>query len=357
MRVLPVSFAVARPPFGLAMLLCMLAALQPTAGYAADGEGTVDDDGFFDLGWLDRTQANASARANSLAGRVDRFFGVERSDLEAAYSSLRFGTEMRWTEGDGFEPRVRLRGRLYLPRVNERISLIFSEDKGEGASYYSQNELLNEPQSTRVNLEVNLSETDKHRFDYRIGLRSNLKLRTSVRYRFEDALSENMLHRLSETVYFIDDQGFGSFTQYQIDRELNDVSLIRWSNEVRAEEDLHGLEWSTSLNHVSSYDSNFAMIYFASASGLSDNNFVSRYQVGARLRRSIARPWLFLEVSPAYRWDKLDALQRREGQFFASIRLEMAIGRVDSAARNLRPNIGPDIGPDADDLPANSENR
>jgi hypothetical protein len=343
MRALPVSLQATRPSSLSALLLCLLSALLPAASDAADAEEAVSDDGFFDLGWLDRTQANASRRANSLAGRLDRFFGVERSDLEAAYSSLRFGTEMRWTEGEGFEPRVRLRGRLYLPRVNERISLIFSEDKGEGASYYAENELLNEPQSTRVNLEVNLSETDKHRFDYRIGLRSNLKLRTSVRYRYEDALSENTLHRLSETVYFIDDQGFGSFTQYQVDRELNDVSLIRWSNEVRAEEDLDGVEWSTSLNHVSSYDNNLAMIYFVSASGLSDNNFVSRYQVGARLRRSIARPWLFLEVAPAYRWDKLDALQRREGQFFASIRLEMAIGRVDTAARTVRPNIGPDV--------------
>jgi hypothetical protein len=340
-----------------ALLLCLSMALVPAMARAADAaaadeaadiEAAADDDDFFGLGWLDRTQASASRRANSLAGRVDRFFGVERSDLEAAYSSLRFGTEFRYTEGDGIEPRVRLRGRLHLPRVNERISLIFSEDKGEGASYYSQNELLNEPQSTRVNLEVNLSETDKHRFDYRIGLRSNLKLRTSVRYRYEDELTENLMHRLSETVYFIDDQGFGSFTQYQVDRELNDVSLIRWSNEFRAEEDLDGIEWSTSLNHVSSYDANLAMIYFVSASGLSDNDYVSRYQIGARLRRSIARPWLFLEVSPAYRWDKLDALQRREGQFFASIRLEMAIGRVDTAARNIRPSIGQEEPPQND---------
>lgn len=317
--------------FAAASVLVLLAGLHPARSHAAEAEDP-DNDGFFGLGWLDQTQATASRRADSLANRVDRFFGVERSDLEAAYSSLRFGTEMRYTEGDGFEPRVRLRGRLHLPRVDERISLIFSEDKGEGSSYYSQNELLNEPQSTRVNLEVNLSESATDRFDFRIGLRSNLKLRTSVRYRYENDLTENMLHRLSETVYFIDGQGFGSFTQYQIDRALNDVSLVRWSNEFRAEEDLDaGVEWSTSLNHVSSYDNNLAMIYFVSMSGLSENDYVSRYQVGTRFRRSIARPWLFLEISPAYRWDKLGENLRREGQFFASVRLEMAIGRLDSS--------------------------
>lgn len=342
MRVLAASALASALPSSLrasrsTALLFSLLALLPVTVFAAEPESEGDKeaaesasrDGFFGLGWLDATQANFSNRANSLANRVDRFFGSERSDLEAAYSSLRLGTEFRHTEAEGVETHLRLRGRLYLPRVNDRISLIFSEDKGEGSDYYAENEILNEPQSTRVNLEVNLGADDNHRFDFRIGLRSNLKLRTSVRYRYENALSENMLHRLSETVYFIDGTGLGSFTQYQVDRALNDVSLIRWSNEFRAEKDLHGLEWSTSLNHVSSYDNNLAVIYFVSMSGLSQNDYVSRYQIGTRFRRSIARPWLFLEVSPAYRWDKLAENQRREGEFFALVRLEMAIGRLD----------------------------
>ena len=319
-----------------ALLLSLLALVQPSVLLAADAERATNDqreevsgDGFFGLGWLDATQANFSNRANSLANRVDRFFGSERSDLEAAYSSLRLGTEFRWTEAEGVDTHLRLRGRLYLPRINDRISLIFSEDKGEGSDYYSENEILNEPQSTRVNLEVNLGSTDKHRFDFRVGLRSNLKLRTSVRYRYENPLSENMLHRLSETVYFIDGIGLGSFTQYQIDLALTDVSLIRWSNEFRAEKDLGGVEWGTSLNHVSSYDNKFAMIYFASMGGLSQNDYVGRYQVGARFRHSIARPWLFLEFSPAYRWNKLAENLPREGEVFASVRLEMAIGKLD----------------------------
>ena len=322
-------FLASAQPSASALLLFLLALAQPTTLLAADAEASPSTDGFFGLGWLDRTQAFTSGRADALANRVDRFFGSERSDLEAAYSSLRFGTELRYTEAEGFDPRVRLRGRLHLPRIDDRISLIFSEDKGEGSSYYSENDLLNEPQSTRVNLEVNLSESATDRFDFRIGLRSNMKLRTSVRYRYEKELTENTLHRLSETVYFIDGTGLGSFTQYQVDRALNDVSLIRWSNEFRAQEDFDGIEWGTSLNHVSSFDDDFAMIYFIGMSGLSDNAYISRYQIGARLRRNIARPWLFLEISPAWRWDKLTQDQRREGEFFAYVRLEMAIGKLD----------------------------
>jgi hypothetical protein len=307
--------------------LTVMTVLVPLAARAADNDGE-DDNGFFGLGWLDQTQASFSGRADTLAGRLDRMFGVERSDLEAAYSSLRLGTELRYEEGEGIEPRVRLRGTLHLPRVNERLSLIFSEDKGEGASYYSQNELLNKPQSTRVNLELNLSETDRHRFDFRVGLRSNLKLRTSVRYRFEDELGDRMVQRLSETVYFIDDQGFGSFTQYQIDRELNSTALLRWSTEMRAQEDLDTLEWGTSLNHVSTYANNLAMSYYARMGGTTDQNYVGEYQIGMRLRRSILRPWLFVELSQGYGWEKVTEDGHREGSVFGGIRLEMAIGRL-----------------------------
>ncbi|MGV3592152.1 MAG: hypothetical protein ACO1PZ_10725, partial [Gammaproteobacteria bacterium] len=71
---------------------------QSTAALAADNEEDdgISGDGFFGLDWLDRTQAFTSSRADALANRVDRFVGGERSDLEAAYSSLRFGTEFRY---------------------------------------------------------------------------------------------------------------------------------------------------------------------------------------------------------------------------------------------------------------------
>lgn len=312
--------------FAPSKLLVLSLALLPLTSVLA-AEDVLTEKGFFGLGWLDQTQAYTSGRADALAGELDRVFGVERSDLEAAYSSLRLATELRYFEGEGVKPHLRLRGTLHLPRVDERISLIFSEDKGEGASYYTQNDLLNEPQSTRVNVEVNLRERDKYRFDFRVGLRSNLKLRTSMRYRYEDDLSDDLLHRLSQTVYFIDDQGFGSFTQYQFDYALNDASLLRWSNELRAEEDLDGVEWATSFNHVSRYTNNLAISYFARMAGTSSDSYVARYQVGMRMRRNIGRPWLFLELSPGYSWDKVAPTAARDGSMFASIRLEMAIGR------------------------------
>jgi hypothetical protein len=312
-------------PLLATLLLCLLPA---TPASAQDAEASNDTDGFFGLGWLDQTQAFSSNRADALASDLDRFFGVERSDLEAAYSSLRLIPELRWEEG-GAEPRLRLRGRLHLPRIDERLSLIFSEDQGEGTSYYTQNPIFNEPQSTRVNVEVNLREREKYRFDFRVGLRSSLKLRTSVRFRYESDVSQGLNNRLSQTFYFIDGKGYGSFTQYQLDHSLSSDSLLRWSTEYRHEEKLLGDEWGTSVSWLSRINSNGGLSYFARMGANTDQDYIGIYQVGLRLRQNIARPWLFWEFSPGYQWEKTSEFTPRNGGLFAIVRLEMAIGRYD----------------------------
>jgi hypothetical protein len=293
-----------------------------------------EDDGFFGLGWLDQTQAASSNQANALARRIDRYFGTERSDLEAAYSSLRLITQTSWDHANGSDFRVSLRGTVHLPQLNERLRLVFSDDRGEGTTYYNQNNVLTQQQtSTRANLEVNLGESDYSRFDFRVGLRSNLKLRSSVRWRYERPFAENYVTRLSQTLYFIDSTGYGSFTQLQFDRILTESTLLRWSSEFRAQEDLAGNEWASALEYTVLGENSGGISYFLRLTGNSAHPDVDTYQVGFRLRQNILRPWLFWELTPGYSWVKEvpelpeDPWQPYQSGFFAAVRLEMAIGR------------------------------
>jgi len=95
-------------------------------------ENTLPERGSFGLGWLDQSQAAASNYVNSFAKTVDRFFGEPRSDLEAAYSTLRISTEFFWHQTNHSDNKLRIRGKIHLPLANERISLLFTEDEGEG---------------------------------------------------------------------------------------------------------------------------------------------------------------------------------------------------------------------------------
>jgi len=150
----------------LGLLVCLVTSLallaSPFASAADNGQMEEINEnvpGVFGLGWLDRTQSFASDSANALANQLDRFFGVQRSDIESAYSALRVTATESWNDIDDFDSGLRLRGKVHLPRINERISLIFSEEDGDGTSYYSGNNAsVAQQETTRVNLEVNLAD-------------------------------------------------------------------------------------------------------------------------------------------------------------------------------------------------------
>ena len=308
-------------------LLCSLPVL--CAGADPDNsEPTAEEPpAVFGLGWLDSTQAIATDSANGLAVRLDRFFGVQRSDIEAAYSSLRLTTIQSWNDIDDFDSGVRLRGSVHLPRINERISLIFSEEDGDGTAYYTQNAAsISEQNTTRLNLEVNLTEQSKHRLFFRFGMRSNLKGRVSFRYRYEPVEEKPTINRFTQSVYFKDGKGFGSFTRYQLDHVFTDGGLLRWTNDVRFEETYTGAEYTSSLEYLQLRSEKTAVSWYGRVNGLTSPGYIASYDLGMRLRKNIHREWLFMELEPGYTWRKDAWNLEREGTPYVFLRLEMAIG-------------------------------
>lgn len=316
-------------------LFCLGLLALPASAQDVENEESVpgeEENLPFGLGWLDETQAIASERANSVADQIDRFFGAPRSDLEAAYSSLRLTVINSWSEIEGVESDLRLRGRVHLPRLNERLSLIFSEDEGDGSSYYQRGGITQQTQQdTRVNLEFNFFDRVRDRLDFRLGMSSSLKGRVSARYRHEHPFGDDWLHRFTETVYFKDGgPGFGSLTRYQLEKQLSDTALFRWDNDVKFEESFDGSEWNSSLNYITRRSDSTGVIYYVRISGLTDPDYLAAHDIGVRIRRNIYRPWLFVEVEPGYTWQKeADDLPREESPFIF-VRFEMAIGRLDN---------------------------
>lgn len=281
----------------------------------------------FGIGWLDQTQSFASDSANALANQLDRFFGVQRSDIEAAYSALRLTSIESWNEIDGLDSGLRLRGKVHLPRINERISLIFSEEDGDGTSYYTRNSAsITQEETTRVNLEVNIAEQKAHHLYFRVGLRSGLKGRASMRYRYEPVSQGKTVNRFTQSLYFKDGDGLGTFSRYQLDRVLNESSLIRWTNDVRFEESYTGAEYTSSLEFLQLRPNQTATSWYARINGETSPGYVVSYDLGFRLRKNISREWLFVEIEPGYTWRKEALNLPRQGTPYIVLRLEMAIG-------------------------------
>ncbi|MBR9912097.1 MAG: hypothetical protein GYB33_17285 [Gammaproteobacteria bacterium] len=283
-----------------------------------------------DQSWVDDTHTYVANSAHELANWIDHFFGSPRDDIESAYSSLRLTFESEWEEGQGRDNAVRLRGKVHLPRINERLSLIFTDEEGEiSATDENVNRVAGETETTRLALQYKAKEKGRARLDYRLGLRSSLKLRASARYRYEIPWGEHITQRFVQTLYFIDGEGFGSRSRYEYDHLLGENYLFRWSNNARFYEKSDGVEWSSRFLLGQRRNEKSAMSYFTWVNGDTRPNYLTTsYGLGVRYRKNFYRPWLFYELEPAYAWKRELPEDDREGVLIFSVRLEIAVEQL-----------------------------
>ena len=78
--------------------------------------------------WLDAGRELGASSADSAAQWLDDFWGDSALVEEAPRSRLRLRLEHSWEDGDKNDSGVSLRGKLILPKMSQRLSLLFSDD-------------------------------------------------------------------------------------------------------------------------------------------------------------------------------------------------------------------------------------
>jgi hypothetical protein len=275
--------------------------------------------------WLDSSHRYVHSSTDQLAGWIDGFFGLPRSDLESAQSSLRLVYENNWQEGEGDSDAVRLRGKVRLPQINKRLSLLFEDEEGINSSDDNNiNAIDDNNQGTDIGLSYNVWEHLESRIDFKLGLRSSGKGKVKARYRYESPWGDHFTNRLVETLYFIDGEGFGTSTRYELDRAIDQDKILRWSNNATFAEDSNGVEWSTRIILGDRLTEKSAISYFIGSAGETRPVYLTTfYGMGVRYRQSIVRPWIFYELEPGYGWFKDDVESKRDGRVTFTIRFEL----------------------------------
>lgn len=106
-----------------------------------------------DSTWTDRKQKSIRNWADKTANKIDNWFG-EPDPNQPASATLRVIIDNSWNKHDGYEVKPRIRGRIKLPTLERKVSLVFGDDSLD-------NELENNQAITNENPQ---STTDK-RFD------------------------------------------------------------------------------------------------------------------------------------------------------------------------------------------------
>lgn len=277
--------------------------------------------------WLDTSHRYVTGKADSLAYWMNDFFGDVSTEEEAPYSTLRLRVEQEWDQENQFDSDIKVRGKVYLPSLNKRLSLLFNEEDDNTTD--TDDQLLDERDTPdSVSLQYEARNKERYRIDFRVGLRSSLYPKVSARYKYEYPIQENLIGTFSEEVLYLGDDGFASKTRIELDKALGKDRLLQWHNKLDWEEELSGFLWSSALSIEKRLSDKKAYAYFLSINGETEpSSLVNTYAVGIRYRQNIFRPWLFAEVKPSYRWSKAEAGLPRENAAVILFRLEIVFKR------------------------------
>ncbi|WP_257227638.1 hypothetical protein [Acinetobacter sp. YH16032] len=80
-----------------------------------------------DLSWIDRRQKSIRQWADRTAQRIDGWFGEGYED-ETAKATLRVIFDNKWNKYDDYEFKPRIRGKIDLPTLERKLSLVFGDD-------------------------------------------------------------------------------------------------------------------------------------------------------------------------------------------------------------------------------------
>lgn len=291
--------------------------------------------------FIDRLQRGVYTGVCGATRWVDGLFGNPRFDQDSDEPYGRLGLFETWDRRDALDTRLRLRARVALPALENRLRLMI----GRG----DEQELVEErPANTENPLPASFRQVDdegwllglgyskqgdlENGFDFGAGARLRFPIDPYLKgsYRHNIVFSERMMLRFRETVFWRDSRGFGSTTQVTLDRLLQPDLLARWHNSGTVAEDTEALDWGSSLGFYQSLSNRRAISYTALLRGETGADVpIKNYGVETRYRQRItSRKWLFIELTASLTWPREALEEEREINPGAGIGFEMYFGPV-----------------------------
>lgn len=310
-----------------------------------------------DDGYVDRSHSYIDRKINGLVSWFDGLFGdAAAGDTPMAKNKVQWSNELRAEKGNGLGYRSSLRAHLRLPKLEKRIRLVIIEENREEAVAPVPSEpgtpVVNTPtkantlRATSTELRYYTHDTKAGYVFLAAGSRFVWLPETFVRARFlwRHLLADNTFISPSVTPFWQDHVGFGVTPQLDFGRPLPHDYIFLWANSATVFRETQGFLWGTevSLSRILSPVS--AIAFAVGATGSTHPSVVAddfdmaanNYKVSVKYRRSIYRPWLFLELIPETNWRRDEAGGR---EFIPAFTVRLEINSLGSRALVPVPQI------------------
>ncbi|MDO5769859.1 MAG: hypothetical protein Q4P13_10165, partial [Psychrobacter sp.] len=287
-------------------------------------------------GWVDEERQGVKDRLDKWANQMNDWFG-EPDPRKPASATLRVIMDTRWeddpVEGNHVTVEPRIRGRLKLPVLEQRLSLIIGDEKLDNESVLTQDATGKAYQAQAIeqdkivdaqkvrdnNASIALrwsrfSDTVERELgiqtDVDLGVRSGNDVFVKVSVD-KDWLKEDKLTVSSDNFY-----RYGSDSEHYAQSALNlqyDLTRHRAINNrttlrYRHEDEDERTNWSNDLRQIHDFGGERQLSYGVSLSGdfASDKHLLNSYGPTISYRQPIWREWLYVQSELNYYNDKDD---------------------------------------------------
>ena len=270
---------------------------------------------------------------------ADGLFGGDPDVANARNVSGRLEISGTTSQYWGDEYDLRLRLNYDLPTLERRLKLFlgrdhrddFVADRRDGIVVRSSVFAAADDNRWLAGLGWSPPGRFREKVDFRVGgdLSESPEVFVQGRYRQNVFVGENAVWRLRETVFYENDDGFGSTTGIDFDRVLTPDMMLRMSaNGTWTERTTEGLDWRSSAVLYRNLLRNRAAAAELFVNGETDA-LVPLREYGARVvyRHPIRRQSLFAELIGGYSWPKEVPGMPRDGSAMVGIGLELLFGR------------------------------
>jgi len=289
---------------------------------------------------IDQVQRGVYYGVCGVAHWFDGLFGTTRYDADSGDSFGRIGVFPGWDDRDGLSTRVRLRARLVLPAMEERLALVVGRgDQQDFTEEQASSTGTPVPASFRridddqwlVGLAYGRRDAFENGFDYGTGIRIRAPLDPYVKgaYTHHFVLDQQTLLRLRQTAFWRNSRGLGTKSEVMFDRVLGERYLLRWNNAGTVAGDTEGVEWGSVVSLFHNFSDRRGMIYSVLSEGETSADIkLQNYGVETRYRQNVGRRWLFMELSASATWPRETLDERRRFNPGVGIGFDMYFGPV-----------------------------
>lgn len=315
---------------------------EPQAEQPAIGADVTCEAGDQTLPWIDRVHRQMFEMTCATAYWFDGFFGTRHDSERYRRTHGSIAPGLRWDERDGFEPSLRFRAQLELPRLSERYNAFIGRlDRDEFVSN-TESDFTALPSrfgadddETLLGLGYSRSRKVGHDLDASAGVRLRFPLDPYVKgsYRYLTPIGRIHLLRASQTIFWQNSEGFGTTSRFDLDRALSETLLVRWGSSGTFSEESQGVRWRSGLTLFHSLDRTHALAYRVGIAGETDRDVdITDYGVEVIYRRRFVREWLFLELRSGVTWPRESLEERRQANLGLGIAFELHFGELNGAA-------------------------